>query len=221
MHEDSRQLDMRRPTHRRTTSRPRRAVGSLVLALVIAGAAMSAMYGAGRLAMHVAGPDDPPTLTTVTHASWLSGASDVVLPDHPPGRSPARRAGDEAAGHWARVLRDLDNRRADAWRLGRSGRLTAVYVPGSAALARDRAMLDAYTGRGFRVAGAKLCFIRVALIDREGGSVRLRTVDQLRLATARLDNGRALALPRDRPTRHEIVLERWGREWRIASVRSV
>jgi hypothetical protein len=181
---------------------------------------MSAMYGAGRLAVHLARPDDQPAATRGSDASRLAGAADLMPPRRPPTplAHTSAQASDGARGRWVRVLRELDQRREQAWRLGNARRLGAVYLPHTATLSRDRAMLDAYASRGFRVADARLSFLRVRLIDREAGKVVLRTVDELSPATAKHDDGRSLALPRDLPSQHVIVLERRGHEWRIGSV---
>jgi hypothetical protein len=226
MHETRPGPDRRTAAHRRATMWRRRAVTSLVLPLAGVCLSMSALYGAGRLALHLARPDDHPQAKTASVAG--SGRGDGVIPrGRPPVRPGREDVGREARGHWARVLRALDHRRADAWRRGRSALLARLYMPASDALRRDTAMLDAYATRGFRVSGASVLFMRVTLTDHVRRSVTLQTVDRLRPATAKLGGGRSVVLPRDRPSHHIIVLERRpggeerGPPWRIASVRAL
>ncbi len=222
MHSARPELHPHRAAHRRAPSWLRRVMTSLVLPLTVVGLVTSAMYGAGRLAEHLAQPDQSTTPARIAAVAWMERTAELVSGWRPP--SPASteqtREGAEsgAEGRWARALRELDQRRAGAWRLGRADQLAAVYVPTSHALTRDQAMLGAYAARGLRVDGASLSFMRVRLIRRDGRTVTLRTVDQLQRAVARRDDGQRVALPRDRPSRHVIVLERSPAGWRVAAV---
>jgi hypothetical protein len=93
-----------------------------------------------------------------------------------------------------------------------------VYLAGSQPLHQDRQMLTSYTGRGLRVRGVRLTIDRLRVEDTVVGLVRLILVDQLGAATAVTRSGRERRLPRDRPSRHAIVLRRTGHGWRIASI---
>ena len=114
------------------------------------------------------------------------------------------------------VLHAWDEQRADAWAAGDAPALRALYTPGSETGGRDVTMLRAWTSRGLRVDG-----LRVQLLDV---AVRRRTPDRLVLAlTARLAGGVAeplgLPLPRDRPSRHVVVLRLVDGAWRVSAVR--
>lgn len=114
------------------------------------------------------------------------------------------------------VLHGWDEQRADAWAAADVPALRALYAPGSVAGRRDVAMLRAWSARGLRVDG-----LRTQLLDVD---VRRRTPDRLVLAvTDRLAGGVAepagLALPRDRPSRHVVVLRVVEGEWRVSAVR--
>lgn len=114
------------------------------------------------------------------------------------------------------VLHGWDEQRADAWAAADVPALRALYAPGSVAGRRDVAMLRSWSARGLRVDG-----LRTQLLDVD---VRRRTPDRLVLAvTDRLASGVAepagLALPRDRPSRHVVVLRVVEGEWRVSAVR--
>ncbi|MGH3470585.1 MAG: hypothetical protein ACRDPG_00885, partial [Nocardioidaceae bacterium] len=97
--------------------------------------------------------------------------------------------------------------------------LRAVYTPRSPELRADQAMLRSYLARGVRVTGVRMSFSQLAVESQQGGSVRLVVVDRLGPAIARNQQGRAHLLPRDRSTRHRLVLRRVDGQWRIAAVR--
>ncbi len=179
----------------------------LLVAAVLAGAAQLAVgrhpdSATGRLGLaatvplyrSVAGPDTQPYRAT--------GVS-----------SPARRA--LRVRH---VLLQLDQRRASAWQAGKPRLLRTVYSPGSKILAKDRRMLSDYRERGLRVRGVHLHFGRVHVLVHRAGVVRVRVVDRLSAVVAARPGGRALPLPSDQPTRHELVLRREPNGWRIAGV---
>jgi hypothetical protein len=125
-----------------------------------------------------------------------------------------------ACRRWRPVLDRLDAHRARAYATGRTRLLTRVYLPRSRVLATDRRMLGAWTGRGAAVSGARLRVLDVSRLPSPGRSVRLRVVDRLAPATARLGGGERIALPLDQPTEHLIVLRRTVDGWRIASASS-
>lgn len=121
---------------------------------------------------------------------------------------------------WRPVLDRLDAHRARAYATGRARLLRRVYVPGSRVLARDRQMLRAWTRRAVTVSGARLRVLDVDRLASDGPSVRLRVVDQLGRATARVRDGEErVALPHDLPTDRVIVLRYGVHGWRIAASR--
>ena len=125
-----------------------------------------------------------------------------------------------SGGHWARVLARLDERRREAWRTGDPGLLRAVWAAGSTGRATDRRMLGAYGGRGLVVRGVGTDFAQVHVLHESTETVRLLTVDRLwRASAVRAGDGR-LELPRDRWTRHVIVLTCGPQGWRILTVRA-
>ncbi|MGH3447819.1 MAG: hypothetical protein ACRDQA_10490 [Nocardioidaceae bacterium] len=134
-----------------------------------------------------------------------------------PGADPAAAAPD-AGGRWVAVLTEIDQRRARAWHRGRPAALRQVYTRGSPALAQDQAMLRAYVARGLHVDRVRLEFSFVAVERQSPDHVTLVVVDQLGRLVARTDSGRGQVLPRDRPTRHRLVLRHEGGHWRIARV---
>jgi hypothetical protein len=118
----------------------------------------------------------------------------------------------------AAVLHTWDEQRAAAWAAGDAPTLRALYTPASTAGRRDVAMLRSWSARGLRVDG-----LRTQLIDV---SVRRRTPRLLVLAvTDRLVGGVSvpggLPLPRDRPSRHVVVMRVVEGEWRVSAARPV
>jgi hypothetical protein len=124
-----------------------------------------------------------------------------------------------ACVRWRPVLDRLDSHRARAYATARPRALRRVYVPGSRVLVRDRRMLRAWARRDATVAGVRLRVLHVRRLPSTGADVRLRVADRLGRATAALSDGRGVALPRDRPTAHVVVLRRTGAGWRIAATR--
>jgi hypothetical protein len=123
------------------------------------------------------------------------------------------------ATSWRLVLERLSDWREQAWAQGRAALLRRVYDPSSLVLRKDAFMLSRYVDRGLRVRGVDLAFGRVKLQRRQHGTVWLQVTDQLGPAAAVSANGRRIALPRDEPSRHLIVLRRRAAHWRILAVR--
>src|SRR5690606_1480889 len=133
------------------------------------------------------------------------------------GAAPARQTAAKRPD-WAVILARLDHRRAQAYAANDPDRLRSVYVPGSAVLRNDLAMLRAYRARGVRLTGVRLRLIQVALVARRGPTARLRVVDWLDRPVAHTPEG-TVRLPRDRATERLIVLRNAADGWRIAAVR--
>lgn len=147
-----------------------------------------------------------PVLVRVTSA--VSTAAPVVL-HHRPGR-------------WRQVLRTLDRHRARAWDAGEPGRLRRVYVPDSPALRRDQRMLRAYVERGLTVRGVRTTYQRVRVHERGPRRVVLDVLDRLRgRPVARDTAGHQRRLPRDRPDRHLVELQKVDGRWRIATITTI
>lgn len=142
------------------------------------------------------------------------GVSAPLSVPHPPDVEPPG-----PPGRWRSVLADLDRLRARAWQTGRPVLLRRVYTASSPELVRDQAMLREYVDRGLTVGGVRLAFGEVRVARGGPGVVHLRVVDQLRPVTAWDSAGNRFALPRDRPTRHTILLRHGSSGWRVADVR--
>jgi hypothetical protein len=80
-------------------------------------------------------------------------------------------------------------------------------------------MLRAWTRRGVTVSGVRLRVLAVTREATRGSDVRLRIVDRMLAATARLADGATVPLPRDRATERIVVLRRVRGTWRIAASR--
>lgn len=119
-------------------------------------------------------------------------------------------------GQWARVLTGLDHARSQAFATGDPSRLADVYVPGGEAV--DAATIAAYERRGGRVVGV-MTLESVRVVREIDDRVRLDVVDRLARARVEWADGTVTDLPRDRPTRREVVLHRTDDGWRIAESR--
>lgn len=183
----------------------------LLLAAVLAGAV--AHLGMGRPPDSASGRDGSPAAVPV------SGS--VVRSDTPPYRPSGVSRPDRQGLRLRHILVALEQRRARAWRAGKPQLLGAVYAQGSTILAKDHRMLSDYLERGLRVRGVHVYFDRLHLLVHRVGVVRLRVVDRLSAVVVTRPSGRALSLPSDLPTRHEIVLRREPSGWRIAGVEVV
>lgn len=118
------------------------------------------------------------------------------------------------------VLQRLLRKRAAAYARGDPAALRDVFVSGSSVLRRDQALMRAWSRRGLTVRGAVVLVRSVHVLDAPGGRVVLRTIDRLGPVHA-VGVGRFMALPRDRLSRHRIVLVRRDVGWRIAAVRAL
>jgi len=130
-------------------------------------------------------------------AAWLGGADDDVE---------------------CLVLGGLDVVRTEAFITGEVARRRDVYVDERAAHA-DAVVLRSYRDRGLRLDGMVLVRESCRVTDRSPRRVRLDVVDHLGPTWVQAADGRRRDLPRDRPTRRIVVLERVGDVWRVAAVR--
>ncbi len=92
-----------------------------------------------------------------------------------------------------------------------------VYVAGSAVLRRDRATLLAWADRGVTVADLHLDLLDLEVLHADRRLVRLRVIDRLEPATARLPQGRTVSLPRDEATARILGLRKVAGRWRVAT----
>lgn len=117
------------------------------------------------------------------------------------------------------LLGGLDVARAQAFVADDETRLGDVYADVRAARA-DIEVLRAYRERGLRLEGMLLFRESCRVTDRSPKRVTLDVVDRLGSTSVRAENGQHQHLPRDRPTRRTVVLERVGDVWRVAAVES-
>jgi hypothetical protein len=115
------------------------------------------------------------------------------------------------------LLGGLDIARTEAFVTGEVARLRDVYADERAAKA-DADVLRAYRERGLRLEGMVLVREWCRVTDRSPARITFEVVDRLGPTSVRADDGRRRDLPRDRPTRRTVVLERDGEVWRIAAV---
>ena len=116
------------------------------------------------------------------------------------------------------LLGGLDAGRTQAFVTGDEARLRDVYVDERAARA-DAEVLRSYRERGLRLEGMVLVRESCRVTDRARGSITLDVVDHLGPTWVRTEDGRRRDLPRDRPTRRTVALERTDDGWRVAGVR--
>ena len=115
------------------------------------------------------------------------------------------------------MLGGLDAVRTQAFVTGDVARLRDVYVDGRVT---DAAVLRSYRDRGLRLGGMVLVRESCRVTDRSRASITLDVVDHLGPTWVHTEDGRRRDLPRDRPTRRTVVLERTDVGWRVGSVAS-
>ena len=138
-------------------------------------------------------------------------------------RSTAAEASGPAADgpDWRALLNQLGRQRSSIWQRSRPAELGRVFAPGSSVLRRDRQSLLAYAARGVRVDGATVVFGPVESAITAQRSVTLVVVDRLEEVVASVERAGSRSLPRDEPTRHEVVLRQTTAGWRISAIRAV
>jgi len=191
------------------TRRVLRSFGPSLLFLAVIVALAFFVFGATR--------DSEPVPRRADAGSGRAAASWPA----PPAHSAAAREPSQVASvnPWQRVLARLDRWRTAAWRRGDVELLRHVYTASSSGLAADRRMLDRYQDRGLRVAGVRLTFGHVAVLERAPRRVVLDVIDQLGKMRAVGTGGPPVSLPRDQPSHHHIELRRGATTgWLIASI---
>ena len=117
------------------------------------------------------------------------------------------------------LLGGLDVMRSHAFVSDDEAGLRDVYVDERAARS-DVGVLRSYRERGLRLEGMLLLRETCRVTDRSSVRVTLDVVDRLGPTVVRSADGGRRDLPRDRPTRRIVVLQRTDRGWRVASVRA-
>jgi hypothetical protein len=137
-------------------------------------------------------------------------------PDSAPG-PPLAPAPAAAAPSPLALLHAWDRRRAAAWALGDARALRALYVTGSAAGARDLAMLRAWSSRGLTVASLEVQVLAGEVVARRPGRVTFEVTERLARAEARAGT-RTWLLPRGQAGTRRVAMWRVAGRWRVASV---
>lgn len=181
-------------------------------AALVAGRPAGPLVAALAMALTAAGCGSTVPATEVRDGQPAAGAVDASTGVEPPSTAPV--------GSWASILRGLDRQRDLAFRRSDPGLLRAVYVPGSAVLSADIALLREYARRGLRLDSARLRLWSLDVVDSARTVARLRVVDALDPVRVRAVDAAWHRLPRDGPTERIITLREQGQgEWRIAGVR--
>lgn len=109
---------------------------------------------------------------------------------------------DSCEGH----LLSLDRQRAAAYATADPVRLHRVYTADSAARQRDVEVIEQYRERGGTVIGALPQVAECAVRKATSTSLDLEVVDTLGPTRVRWADGTHTQLPRDQPTRRNLVL---------------
>jgi hypothetical protein len=127
------------------------------------------------------------------------------------------------ATNWPATLAALDAARSAAFARADSAALADVYLPGSAVLAADRALLARYAARRTRVANLHLVADAVTPATPARGDVGVLDVTDRLLPYTVVDaSGRTVArYPGRGAARWRITLRHTGRGWRVAEVTRV
>ncbi|HUQ00313.1 MAG TPA: hypothetical protein VM093_07610 [Aeromicrobium sp.] len=112
------------------------------------------------------------------------------------------------------ALGGLDVARAEALANVDLTALRAVYASRAAAVTDER-VLKRYAARGFRIVGGGMVREECRAVARAGRRVELDVTERLAPALAVDETGRIRRLPRDRFTRHRVVLVRGDDDWQI------
>jgi eukaryotic-like serine/threonine-protein kinase len=174
--------------HRWSVSRGvlvRRAVAvACVVALLGAAVAIGIAWGwadhghRASASVPVASPASPASaIGSATPSATESVAATPSATDPTPAASAAAMA--SSSPDWLAVMGGLDRSRDGAFADADADELAAIYVPGSAALATDRAALGRLIGAGQRVRGLRFALRSVQLIAQSADEVTLTVVDTL------------------------------------------
>lgn len=187
-----------------------------LLALGLLGAVLAVAGLAAALGLSPFGGVGDQRSVSGSSPPLTSGRGDAAA--RPPGAAEDGAHSASLNPRWSHVLGPLLDRRALAWRRGDPLLLRSVYLPRSAALATDQAMLRDYLRRGLRVSGVRTQCAVVTLERQLPDRASLVVVDTLGPAVAHDAQGGAQPLPRDLPTRHRIRLTMTADGWRIAGI---
>lgn len=160
------------------------------------------------------GRRSPSGCGTLSGMSWsvVALAAALLLPVAPGG-------GDRSSSTEVRValatLHEWDAARGAAYAAGDGQRLEGLYAPGSAAGARDVAVLRSYAGHRWRITSLVTQVRSIRVLGHSAGRWRLRTVDRVRGIADTPE--RCRPLPAGRFRVHDLVLVRGPGGWVVAS----
>jgi len=164
----------------------------------------------------------------------VASASGVVAPLATPASTPAGSVVPlSPEPDWLTVMGALDRSRDAAFADADANELDAIYVPGSPALATDRATLGRLVGAGQRVRGLQFVLESVRLVSQSSSDVTLAVADTLGGYDVVDARGAATHLPGRGVRTWTVVLRAQPssgaageattglQSWRIASIESV
>lgn len=146
--------------------------------------------------------------------SWSAVAltATLLLPLTPGG---ADRSSSTDVGAALATLHEWDAARGAAYAAGDAQRLAALYVPGSAAGARDVAALQSYAAHRWRLTSLVTQVRSIRVLGHSDGRWRLRTVDRVGGLAATPERCRPLVAGAFRV--HDLVLVRGPGGWVVES----
>jgi serine/threonine protein kinase len=172
--------------HRWTANRRviagRALAAACVVAMLGAAVAIGIVWGwAGSGSQgHRALASDASTAAPPSPASTAAPPSPASTPAPPrPASTPAPLVASPGSPDWSSVVGALDHTRDVAFADADANELDAVYVPGSLALATDRATLGRLVGAGQRVQGLQFSLQSVRVVSQTATAVTLTVVDTL------------------------------------------
>ncbi|MEI6621154.1 MAG: hypothetical protein WCP28_04535 [Actinomycetes bacterium] len=121
---------------------------------------------------------------------------------------------------WQSVLASLDAQRAQAFSEGSPDRLTAVYVPGSAAEVRDRELMNDLVAMRAKTRGLRNTIVSLSIVTATDNDAKLAVSDKRdAYQIVAVSDGKVL---QSRPARAQqiwiIELTKSGSGWRVATV---
>lgn len=113
-------------------------------------------------------------------------------------------------------LTNLDRHRAAAFATADPARLESVYTADSPARQRDADVIEQYRERGGTVIGALPRIAECSVIEQTSTRLDVEIVDTLGPTHVRWADGTRTRLPRDQPTRRNMILRLTDDGWRIS-----
>jgi hypothetical protein len=129
----------------------------------------------------------------------------------------AEGGGSRRTAYALALLREWDQRRAQAWTDGDPAALAGLYTRGSRTGRHDRRMLAAYVARGLRVTGLRTQVLSARVRSWAPGRVTLQVTDRMWGAHATAPGVR-VPLPHDRPSTRTVSLRRVNGSWLVEEV---